>query len=324
MNVLVTGGAGYIGSHVVQYLVERKHKVIVIDKKTHAHSLFSNFDRNLKDNLIVISGDLGDKDLLHTVFATHRIDAVLHFAGSIEAGESMKNPSTFFHNNVVNGIHLLDAMIKHEVTRIVFSSSAAVYEPKNALLSETDPVKPENFYGETKLKFERLLDWYHKIHGIQYVSLRYFNASGAGFDLGESHNPETHLIPLVLQAAAGKKDHIKVFGSTYPTPDGTCVRDYIHVLDLTRAHLLALEKIGETPQIYNLGTGKGYSVREIIKIAEEVIGKKIPVVDAPPREGDPAFLVADPSKIQQEWGWKAEHDIREIIKSAWEFHKKNQ
>lgn len=322
MNILVTGGAGYIGSHVVHYLAEKSHTTIVVDKKPYAHTLFS--DSKIKEKVKVVVGDLGDRNLLDTVFKEHHFDAVLHFAGSIEAGKSMKNPSAFFHNNVVNGIHLLDAMVKHGVRKIIFSSSAAVYEPKNCLLTETDKLKPENFYGETKLKFERLLEWYHKIHGLQYVSLRYFNASGAGFNLGEIHDPETHLIPLLLQAAFGKQEHLKVFGSNYPTSDGTCVRDYIHVLDLARAHLLALEKIGETPHIFNVGTGKGHSVREIITIAEEVTGRKIPVVDAPPREGDPAFLVADPSKIQQEWGWKAEHGIRDIIKSAWEFHKKNQ
>lgn len=321
MNILVTGGGGYIGSHVVHYLAEKSHKVIVIDKKPHARTLFS--DSKIKEKVKVVVGDLGDITFLDTVFKEHHFDAVLHFAGSIEAGESMKNPSAFFHNNVVNGIHLLDAMVKYGVTKIIFSSSAAVYKPKNDLLSETDALKPENFYGETKLKFERLLEWYSRIHRIQFVSLRYFNASGAGFNLGEKHDPETHLIPLLLQAALGKRDHLKVFGSNYPTPDGTCVRDYIHVLDLARAHLLALENIGEAPQIFNVGTGKGHSIREIITIAEEVTGRKIPVVDAPPREGDPAFLVADPTKIQKEWGWKAEHDIRDIITSAWEFHKKN-
>ncbi len=319
MNILITGGAGYIGSHLVRLLVEQGHKPVVVDKVAHAHALFFE----IKDKVEVIKGDLGDRNFLDTVFRNHHFDAVLHFAGSIEAGESMKNPSAFFHNNVVNGIHLLDAMVKHGVTKIIFSSSAAVYKPKNGLLTEADAVGPENFYGETKLKFERLLEWYHRIHGINYVSLRYFNASGAGFDLGERHDPETHLIPLVLQAARGKRDHLKVFGSDYATGDGTCIRDYIHVLDLAQAHLLALEKISEIPQVYNVGTGKGYSVREIIKIAEEVTGKKIPVVDAPPRSGDPAFLVADPTKIQKEWSWKAEYDIRDIIQSAWEFHKKN-
>ncbi len=321
MNILVTGGAGYIGSHVVHYLVEKGHNPVVIDKKSHAHTLFS--EANIKESVKVINGDLGDRKFLDTVFKEHHFDAVLHFAGSIEAGESMKNPSAFFHNNVVNGIHLLDAMVKHEVKKIIFSSSAAVYQAKNGPLSESDLLAPENFYGETKLKFEKLLQWYNKIHGLKSVSLRYFNASGAGYHLGEVHDPETHLIPLILQAAMGRRDHLKIFGSTYPTPDGTCVRDYIHVLDLARAHLLALEKIGETPQVYNVGTGKGYSVREIIKIAEEVTGKKVSTIEAQPREGDPAFLVADPSGIQKDWGWKAEYDIRDIIKSAWEFHKRN-
>ncbi|MEK6939169.1 MAG: UDP-glucose 4-epimerase GalE [Nanoarchaeota archaeon] len=320
MNILVTGGAGYIGSHVVHYLIEKGHNPVVVDKKSHAPTLFSD---KIKERAKVVIGDLGDLNFLDAVFKEHHFEAVLHFAGSIEAGESMKNPSAFFHNNVVNGIHLLDAMVKHGVTKIIFSSSAAVYQAKNKPLNESDHLAPENFYGETKLKFERLLLWYHKIYGLQYFSLRYFNASGAGYDLGEKHDPETHLIPLVLQTAMGKKEHLKIFGSSYATPDGTCVRDYIHVLDLAKVHILALEKIGDIPQIYNIGTGRGHSVREIIRIAEEVTGKKIPTLDAPIREGDPAFLVADPSKIEKAWGWKAEYDIRDIIRSAWEFHKKN-
>lgn len=317
MKILVTGGAGYIGSHVVRFLVEKGHMSIVLDKSPFAQDIFSE----IKNKVEVITGDMGDKNLLETVFKNHQFDAVLHFAGSIEAGESMKNPSAFFHNNVVNGINLLDMMVKHNIKKIIFSSSAAVYKAKDGLLSETDTVAPENFYGETKLKFERLLHWYNRIHGINFVSLRYFNASGAAYDLGENHEPETHLIPLILQTALGQRDCIKVFGSNYPTTDGTCVRDYIHVLDLAKVHLLALEKIGNSSRIYNVGTGKGYSVREIIKIAEEITGKKILAVDVPARRGDAAYLVADSSKINTEWGWKAEHDIRDIIRSAWEFHR---
>ena len=319
MNVLVTGGAGYIGSQVVRYIIERGHKPVVLDKSSDAWSILSGLIS--RDQIVI--GDVGDEKLLDDIFKKHHFDAVIHFAGSIEAGESMKNPSVFFQNNVVNGIRLLDAMVRHKVIKIIYSSSAAVYKAKNEPLTEKDIMVPENFYGETKLKFERLLQWYHKIHGIKSVSLRYFNASGAGYELGERHNPETHLIPLIMQAALGKRDHLKVFGSNYPTPDGTCVRDYIHVLDLARVHLLALERIGETPHVYNLGTGKGHSVREIIRIAEEITGGRIPIVDAPPREGDPAYLVADPTKIEQEWGWKAEYSIRDIIKSAWDFHRKN-
>ncbi len=319
MKVLVTGGAGYIGSHVVQFLVEKGHLPTVLDKSNFAQELFSE----IKNKVAVITGDLGDKNLLENIFKNNQFDAVLHFAGSIEAGESMKNPSAFFHNNVTNGVNLLDIMVKYGVKKIIFSSSAAVYKAKDRQLTESDVLAPENFYGETKLKFERLLHWYNRIHGIQFVSLRYFNAGGAGYNLGEKHKQETHLIPLVLQTALGKKDCIKIFGSDYPTTDGTCVRDYIHVLDLASAHLLALENIRETPQTYNVGTGKGHSVREIIKIAEEITGKKISTVDVPARSGDAAYLVADSSKINTEWGWKAEHDIRDIIKSAWEFHKNN-
>jgi len=317
MKVLVTGGAGYIGSHVVRYLADKGHQPIVLDKSLEAHSILSE----VKHKIEIVVGDLDDKELIDSIFKKHSFDAVLHFAGSIEAGDSMKNPSVFFQNNVVNGINLLDMMVKHKVKKIIFSSSAAVYKAKNGLLAEKDMLAPENFYGETKLKFERLLHWYNRIYGVQYVSLRYFNASGAAYGLGERHKQETHLIPLILQAALGQRDCIKVFGSDYPTSDGTCVRDYIHVLDLAKAHLLALEKIGNSPQIYNLGTGKGYSVREIIKLAEEITGKKIPTIDAPARSGDAAYLVADPRKIETEWNWKAEHDIKDIIKSAWEFHK---
>ncbi len=319
MKVLVTGGAGYIGSHVVRFLVEKGHTPIILDKSPFAQDIFSE----IKNKVSIITGDLGDKNLLEDVFKNNHFDAVLHFAGSIEAGESMKNPSAFFHNNVTNGVHLLDTMVKYGVKKIIFSSSAAVYKAKDGLLSETDIVAPENFYGETKLKFERLLHWYNRIHRIQFVSLRYFNASGAAYGLGENHEQETHLIPLVLRAALGKKDCIEIFGSNYLTKDGTCVRDYIHVLDLANAHLLALENICETPQTYNVGTGKGYSVREIILIAEEITGKKISAVDVSARVGDAAYLVADPTKIEKEWGWKADYDIKDIIRSAWEFHKKD-
>ncbi len=320
MKVLVTGGAGYIGSHVVRFLVEKGHTPIVLDKSPFAQDIFSE----IKNKIEVITGDLGDKNLLEDVFKNNQFDAVLHFAGSIEAGESMKNPSAFFHNNVTNGVHLLDTMVKYGVKKIIFSSSAAVYKTKNTQLTESDIILPENFYGETKLKFERLLYWYNRIHGINFVSLRYFNAGGAGYNLGENHTQETHLIPLILQTALGQRDCIKIFGSNYPTTDGTCVRDYIHVLDLANAHLLALENIRETPQTYNVGTGKGYSVREIINIAEDITGKKIFAVDVLAREGDAAYLVADPTKIEKEWGWKAEHDIKDIIESAWEFHKKDE
>ncbi|MEK6904945.1 MAG: UDP-glucose 4-epimerase GalE [Nanoarchaeota archaeon] len=320
MKVLVTGGAGYIGSHVVRFLVEKGHTPIVLDKSPFAQDIFSE----IKNKIEVITGDLGDKNLLEDVFKNNQFDAVLHFAGSIEAGESMKNPSAFFHNNVTNGVHLLDTMVKYGVKKIIFSSSAAVYKTKNTQLTESDIILPENFYGETKLKFERLLYWYNRIHGINFVSLRYFNAGGAGYNLGENHTQETHLIPLILQTALGQRDCIKIFGSNYPTTDGTCVRDYIHVLDLANAHLLALENIRETPQTYNVGTGKGYSVREIINLAEDITGKKIFAVDVLAREGDAAYLVADPTKIEKEWGWKAEHDIKDIIESAWEFHKKDE
>ena len=320
MMILVTGGAGYIGSHVVMRLVEQGHDPVIVDKIAHPQAIFSK----VKDKVQIVNGDLGDRDFLDSVFKKYSFEAVLHFAGSIEAGHSMKDPSFFFQNNVVNGVNLLDMMVKHRVNKIIFSSSAAVYKAKNGLLSESDTVAPENFYGETKLEFERLLNWYNKIYGIKFVGLRYFNASGVGYGLGENHDPETHLIPLVLEAAQGKRDHLKVFGSNYPTPDGTCVRDYIHVMDLAMVHLLALEKINDLPQVYNVGTGKGYSVREIINIAEEVSGRKVPVLDVPPRHGDAAFLVANPSEIQTAWGWKAQYDIKDIIKSAWEFHKKQK
>jgi UDP-glucose 4-epimerase len=261
------------------------------------------------------------------LFGRGAFDAVLHFAALIEAGESMRIPEVYFRANTASTLTLLEAMLAAGVKKLVFSSTAALYgDPENVLIRESDPLRPTNVYGESKLLVERMLEWLNRIHGFRYASLRYFNAAGATQKLGERHNPESHLIPLVLQAAAGKRPSISIFGTDYPTADGTCVRDYIHVADLAQAHLLALEALSVHDRlIYNLGNGRGFSIREVIKAAERVTKKKIPVVEAARRPGDPAVLIASSEKIQKELGWKAKHaELEEIIASAWEYMQRQK
>lgn len=316
MNVLVTGGAGYIGSVVTAELIRAGHNVTVLDNLTRGHREAVSKDARL------IVADLADGTKLDAIFADGCFDAVMHFAASIEAGESMKFPERFFRNNTANTLTLLESMLRAGVQRIVFSSTAALYgEPKSTPIRETDPLLPTNAYGESKLLVERMLAWFHRIHGLRYASLRYFNAAGAAGDLGEAHNPETHLIPLILQVALGKRPNISIFGTDYPTPDGTCVRDYIHVVDLAQAHLLALEGLLKHDNlIYNLGNGVGFSVRQVVEAARRVTGHSIPVVEVPRRPGDPAVLVASSEKILSELGWRPRFPQPEaIIASAWEW-----
>ena len=319
MNILVTGGAGYIGSHTVHELVNQGFDVIVLDSLENGHKEF------LPENIHFFKGNLASLSDIEKVFISHKIDAVIHFAAYALVGESMENPVKYFHNNLAGGINLIKTMLKFNVKNIVFSSTCATYGiPERLPLDEIHPTNPVNYYGLSKRMFEQVLES-SQIQGMNYVILRYFNAAGAAFGIGEKHNPETHLIPLVLEVALGKKDHVKVFGTDYPTKDGTCIRDYIHVLDLASAHILALKSLWvEKSGVYNLGTGKGTSVKEVIDICKEVSGKDIKVVEEARRPGDPPELVASPIKAKKELGWEAKHNIKDIIKSAWEWHSKHK
>ena len=320
MKVLVTGGAGYIGSVVTATLIGRGHQAFVYDNLSHG------FRAAVPKKTDLIVGDIADKANLTRVISTIGIEAVMHFAAFIEAGESMQVPEKYFRNNTVGSLALLETMLEAGVKNFVFSSTAALYgDPEKTPICETDRLQPTNAYGESKLLVEHMLDWFHRIHGLRYASLRYFNAAGATEELGEAHRPESHLIPIILQVALGKRDSISIYGTDYPTPDGTCVRDYVHVSDLAQAHLLALEALEQKPkQIYNLGSGRGFSVREVIETARRVTGHKIKAIETPRRAGDPAVLVASSEKIQNELGWKPEHaELEQIIASAWAWHQKH-
>jgi len=322
MAVLVTGGAGYIGSHTVAELLEKNEEVIVVDNLEKGHR-----DAVLGGKLIV--GDLRDKEFIKDVFLKNDIEAVIHFAAYIEVGESVSDPLKYYNNNVAVTLNLLTAMKEAKVNKVVFSSTAATYgEPENIPIIETDRTLPTNPYGETKLSVEKALKWADKAHDIKHVILRYFNASGAHTSgkIGEDHSPESHLIPLIIQAAMGKRDCIKLFGNDYNTPDGTCVRDYIHVSDLAQAHYLALQKLrkGEDSDIYNLGNGKGFSVKEVVDVVRRVTGKNITAVDAPRRPGDPAILIASSDKIKKELNWQPKmNDLETIVATAWQWHSKH-
>ena len=318
MHVLVTGGAGYVGSHTVRLLLEGGHDVTVYDNLVYGHH-----------GAIpgrVIEGDLADRARLDEVFGSQRFDAVLHFAAYAYVGESVVDPAKYFRNNVAGGLSLLDAMRAHDVKRLVFSSTCATYgEPQTLPLTEDMPQHPTNPYGESKLSFERVLYWYARAYGLSSVSLRYFNAAGAALDgtLGEDHDPETHLIPLVLRLALGASPHVQVFGDDYPTPDGTCLRDYVHVLDLGAAHLQALGLLDQpgTWLAYNLGAGVGHSVREVIETCRRVTGHPIPVELAPRRPGDPPALYANNERARRDLGWELRYsDLETIVASAWAWH----
>lgn len=323
MRILVTGGAGYIGSVTAAYFLDAGHEVIVYD------NLSRGYRAAVPDGAVFVLGDIGDWDTLNAVCEAHRPEAVAHFAAFIEAGESMQKPGVYLQNNVANAITLLETMVKHDVKRMVFSSTAAVYVSKDSPISEEDPLGPTNLYGETKLMIERMLHWYHEIHGLRYCALRYFNACGAMVDekgeaiSGEAHQPESHLIPLTLQVPLGQREHLHLLGNDYPTPDGTCIRDYIHVEDLASAHVLAFDALDTCEvMIYNLGNGQGYSVREVIETARQVTGHPIPVAETDRRPGDAPILVASSEKINDELGWKPRYpDLKAIITTAWAWHR---
>ncbi len=320
MNILVTGGAGYIGSVVAEELVTDGHTVNVYDNLSKGHR------DAVAAEAAFIEGDLLETEKLAEVLKQNKIEAVIHMAASSLVGESVEEPAKYYKNNVVAGLSLLDAMLVADVKKIVFSSTAAVYgEPAKQPIVETDPTNPTNPYGETKLAFENILKWYEKVYKLRFVALRYFNAAGASEKCGERHDPETHLIPIILQAASGKREFIEVYGTDYPTADGTCVRDYIHVEDLARVHIMALDILDERSEIYNLGCGgAGYSVKEVIDEARLVTNREIKVKFGERRAGDPAVLIASSDKIKRELGWKPEkQDLQKIIASAWTFFQKS-
>ena len=316
MNVFVTGGAGYIGSVCTEELLNAGHAVTVYDNLTEGHR--SAVDSRAK----FIEGDLADRGQIEVALSSVRPDAVMHFAASALVGESMCDPSKYFRNNISNGLNLLDAMVATQVGRLVFSSTCAIFGPPERVpIDETAPARPINPYGESKLAYEKILRWYDEIHGLKFVSLRYFNAAGASGSFGEDHRIETHLIPNVLKAALGQKPHAEIYGTDYDTPDGTCIRDYIHIVDLARAHILAL---GATASgFYNLGTGGGSSVREVIAACRKITGRKIDTIEKPRRPGDPARLIASSEKIKSELGWRPQFQALDaIIESAWKWHQK--
>lgn len=320
MNILVTGGAGYIGSHTVNKLKKKGYFTVVYDNLSTGHEYAAKGD-------IFVKGDIFDSYLLADTIKKYNIDSIIHFAAYSIVGESMENPKKYYINNVEGTLNLLNTMLDNNINNIVFSSTAAVYgEPKIIPITEDCPKNPTNVYGKTKLIIENILEDYSKAYGLKYIALRYFNACGADpiGDIGEDHNPETHLIPLVLQTCAGKRKSIKIFGQDYPTKDGTCIRDYIHVNDLANAHILAIQSLsnGHKSDVYNLGNGNGFSVKEIIDTAEKVTRIKISKEIADRRSGDPAILIANSDKIKKDLGWKPKYtDVNEIIQTAWNWHK---
>lgn len=315
--ILVTGGAGYIGSICVEELLNAGYAVAVFDNLSEGHRLA------IDPRATFFQGDLSEIEAIKLALRESRAEAVMHFAANALVGESMSNPGKYFRNNVANGVNLLEAMVAEGVKRLVFSSTCATFGvPESMPIDELLPQKPINPYGESKLMFEKVLPWYGKIHGITFVALRYFNAAGASGRFGEDHRIETHLIPNVLRVALGQKESVEIYGTDYPTPDGSCIRDYIHIIDLAQAHLLALKAAQSA--FYNLGTGGGTSVKEIIDCCKAVTGREIKAVEKPRRAGDPPRLIAGSDKVRQELGWAPKfQDIRAIIESAWAWHLKH-
>jgi UDP-glucose 4-epimerase len=322
LAILVTGGAGYIGSHTALYLREKGEEVIILDNLEKGHEEAVLGARLYK-------GDLRNEDVLDEIFQTHHINSVIHFAANSLVGESVEQPLEYYDNNVIGSYTLVKKMVEHDVKKIVFSSTAATYgEPKSIPILESDPTIPTNPYGETKLAIEKMLKWADDAYGLKSVCLRYFNAAGAdpSGKIGEDHNPESHLIPIVLQVALGQRESIKVFGDDYQTEDGSCVRDYIHVMDLAQAHFLALKKLEETNKsgVYNLGNGTGFSVKQVIDVCRKITEKEIPAVIAERRAGDPATLIASSQKAKEQLQWKPHYpNLEEIISHAWKWHQAN-
>lgn len=317
MNILVTGGAGYIGSATAEALLRAGHSVTVFD------SLVTGHRAAVPGGATFVQAALEDRPVLDDVFSRGRFEAVLHFAAFIEAGESMKEPGRFYSNNLVNSLALIEAAVRAGARSFVLSSTAAVYQSSDESLTEESPLGPTNVYGHTKLVVEQALEWFQRIHGLHYAALRYFNACGAVPGKGEAHQPESHLIPRVLQVALGSTKGATIFGTDYPTPDGTCIRDYVHIADLVSAHLLALEALERRDKlVYNLGSGRGFSVREVVESARRVTGRAIPVVESPRRLGDPPRLVASSDRIRADLGWKPQHtELDDMVASAWEWHR---
>ena len=313
MKIFVTGGAGYIGSVVVERLLERGHEVVVYDNLTKGHR------ESVGAPAILIEGDLADRPKLVASLTEYQSEAVIHLAASSLVGESISSPHLYFQNNIVNGLNLLEAMRECGLRRLVFSSTAAVYgTPATVPITEDAPLAPTNPYGESKLAFERMLRWYDEAYAMRYVSLRYFNAAGTTAINGEAHDPETHLIPNILKVARGESSHVQIFGEDYDTPDGTCIRDYIHVSDLADAHLLALGAMEKSSQTYNLGYGSGYSVAEVVEMARQVTGRWISTESSPRRPGDPPVLIASSDKIRRDLGWQPRlSELDQILESAW-------
>lgn len=322
MAILVTGGLGYVGSHAVKMLMERGESVVSLDDLAFGH-------KEAASGSEIVVGDIGDKDLLRQIFSSHKIEAVMHFAAFADVGESVADPKKYYVTNVSKSLAMLDVMLEFDIEMMIFSSSAATFgEPKEIPIPEDHPKDPTNPYGRSKLMLEEILKEYEHAYGLRSISFRYFNASGADPSglIGEDHRPEHHIIPLVLDVAAGKREQFNMFGTDWPTPDGTCVRDYVHVNDLAQAHILGLDALrsGKQTTVYNLGNGSGYSNREVIATAEQVTGKKIKVVDAPRRPGDPAVLVASSKKIMSELGWSPKYpELKTIIETAWNWHSKH-
>jgi UDP-glucose 4-epimerase len=320
-TILITGGAGYIGSQVVKGLNERGYRTITYDNLVNGHRESVKWGEFVK-------GDVGDTERLRQVFSAYDVGAVMHFAAYIEAPESVRDPRKHYHNNTINTLKLLDVMLNHQVLRFIYSSSCAVYgEPKEIPITENHPFGPINPYGQSKLMVEKVLADYDRAYGLKYISFRYFNAAGADPDagLGENHKPETHLIPLVFEAALGKSKSTCIYGEDYNTPDGTCIRDYIHVIDLAQAHILGLEKLlgGSVSDVFNLGNGQGYSVKEVIRTVKEITGVDFPTIIAPRRDGDVSCLVGSSQKAREILGWMPRHPgLKTIVQSVWDWYNK--
>jgi UDP-glucose 4-epimerase len=317
MKLLITGGAGYIGSIVVEQLIQAGESVVVFD------NLYQGHRAAVHPQAIFVQGDLADRAAIDAVMQEHKPEAIMHFASHTLVGESMQEPFLYLGENVTNGLNLLQGAVKHGVRRFILSSTANLFDdPERMPIDEAERIIPGSPYGESKHILERMLYWLDRVHGLRYAALRYFNAAGASAERGEDHDPELHIIPIVLGVALGKRDHVTIFGEDYATRDGTCVRDYIHVIDLAQAHILALRALDRGSRVYNLGNGQGFTVKEVIETAREITGHPIPAEIGPRRPGDPAILIASSDRIRRELGWKPQYpDVRDIIGSAWKWHQ---